>query len=226
MAFRFAIPAYLLGSLYTANLRRVFNIPALAAYTVTAAAAGLIAAVAYTHGHTAREAALRIMAACQVNTAYIALPVFALLFGDASPIFPVILLQVCVLTTIVITIMESAPGESDEANLATGAVRRAVFAALTTPVVLACWAGIAANITKTPVPQWVLDALAMAGAAASPGRTLRARTAPGRHRPAVARHQSRRVLAGSASNASGSHCWHWRWRASDFTWPPHGWATS
>lgn len=169
-AFRFAIPAYLMGSLYTADLRRVFNLPALGAYAATAVvSAGVVAAVARLQGHHRRGTALRIMAACQVNTAYVAIPVFALLFGDVTPIFPVILLQVCVLTTIVIAIMESAPADGSAATpSAGGAVPRAVWAALTTPLVLACWVGIAANVAKLPAPHWILDSLSMAGSAASP----------------------------------------------------------
>ncbi|MFI1916646.1 AEC family transporter [Nocardia sp. NPDC020380] len=109
------------------------------------------------------------MAACQVNTAYVAIPVFALLFGDVTPIFPVILLQVCVLTTIVIAIMESAPDDSSpDSPRPRGAVPRALWAALTTPLVLACWIGIAANAAKIPAPHWILDSLSMAGSAASP----------------------------------------------------------
>ncbi|WP_245717153.1 AEC family transporter [Nocardia jejuensis] len=165
-AFRFAIPAYLLVSLYRADLRRVFDVPALAAYTVTAAVGAIIVGgVACAGGRSARQGALRIMAACQVNTAYVAIPVFTLLFNDVTPIFPVVLLQVCVLTTVVITIMETAPAGADTAA---GGVWRAVSAALTTPVVVACWAGIAANIADLPAPQWMVDSLSMAGTAASP----------------------------------------------------------
>ncbi|MFB7719029.1 AEC family transporter [Nocardia sp. NPDC056100] len=166
-AFRLAIPAYLLGSLYVADLRRVFNVPALTAYTCTAIiAAAAVAVIARIRGRTTREIALRIMAACQVNTAYIAIPVFGLLFGDVSPIFPVILLQVCVLTTIVIAIMESASRDSGDQGRTS--VRQGIRAALTTPLVLSCWVGIAANLANVPAPQWLLDCLSMAGAAAAP----------------------------------------------------------
>ncbi|RLK58981.1 hypothetical protein [Actinokineospora cianjurensis] len=43
------------------------------------------------------------MAAVQVNTAYFAVPVFVMLFGDAAPI---LLLQVCLLSTAVPATME------------------------------------------------------------------------------------------------------------------------
>ncbi len=169
-AFRFAIPAYLLTSLYTADLHRVFSPRALSAYTLIAvSAAALVAAIARARGARARETALRVMAACQVNTAYVAIPVFTMLWADVSPIFPVILLQVSVLTTVVIAIMESAPtGLAPASTSVAFGVRRGLWAALTTPVVLACWTGIAANVSKVPVPHWALDALSMAGAAASP----------------------------------------------------------
>ncbi|WP_327146230.1 AEC family transporter [Nocardia sp. NBC_01327] len=168
-AFRFAIPAYLLGSFYRADLRQVFNPVAIAAYTTTAVLGMIVVAtVARTVTRCdARATALRIMAACQVNTTYFAIPVFLLLFGDATPIFPVILLQVCVLTVVVIAIMESTGTPTDPEGT-TGGVRRGLRAAVTTPIVVACYAGIAANLAHLPVPGWATDTLSMAGAAASP----------------------------------------------------------
>ncbi|MEV6138201.1 AEC family transporter [Nocardia sp. NPDC051990] len=169
-AFRFAIPAYLLGSLYSSNLSQVFNVTAIGAYAATALLAMVVVAIVARSvtGSSTRGTALRIMSACQVNTAYFAIPVFILLFGDASPIFPVILLQVCVLTVVVIAIMESAGSHNDVGVSTPVKVRRGMLAALTTPVVLACYAGIATNVANVPVPGWTLDALSMAGAAASP----------------------------------------------------------
>ncbi|RJO73789.1 AEC family transporter [Nocardia panacis] len=169
-SFRFAIPAYLLGSLYTSDPRRVFDPTAIGAYA-TAAVAGMVVVAVVARavtGTSTKGTALRIMSACQVNTAYFAIPVFILLFGDASPIFPVILLQVCVLTVVVITIMESAGGHDVSGVPTAVKVRRGIWAALTTPLVLACYAGITANLTHLPVPGWALDTLSMAGAAASP----------------------------------------------------------
>ncbi|MFI1916645.1 hypothetical protein [Nocardia sp. NPDC020380] len=55
-AFRFLIPAFLMESLYIADLRRVFNLPALGAYAATAVvSAGVIAAVAQLQGITAER---------------------------------------------------------------------------------------------------------------------------------------------------------------------------
>ncbi|MGV9411580.1 AEC family transporter [Nocardia sp. NPDC003693] len=170
-AFRFAIPAYLLGSLYTADLGRVFDPWALGAYVLAVSlTACLVAGVSYTRGIGVRGIALRVMAACQVNTAYLAIPVFALLFGDAAPIFPVLLLQVCVLTTIIIALLESAPGDGAAPGAGTTVARvwSGVRAALITPLVLSCWLGISANLTGITIPGWILDCLSTAGAAAAP----------------------------------------------------------
>ncbi|MFF2554247.1 AEC family transporter [Nocardia sp. NPDC058058] len=70
------------------------------------------------------------------------------------------------LTTVVIAIMESA---SRDSTVHSGsAVLHGIRAALTTPLVLACWVGIAANAANVPAPRWLLDCLSMAGAAAAP----------------------------------------------------------
>lgn len=169
-AFRFAIPAYLLGSLYKSNLRQVFQPTAIAAYAATAVVSMILVALAARTaiGADTRGSAMRIMAACQVNTAYYAVPVFILLFGNPAPIFPVILLQVCVLTVVVIAIMESADSAVSGRGIPWPNVRKGAVAALTTPVVVSCYGGITANAIQIPLPEWLLDSLSFAGGAAAP----------------------------------------------------------
>ncbi|WP_069165551.1 AEC family transporter [Nocardia altamirensis] len=167
-AFLFAIPCYLAGSLYSSDLGRLFDPRAIAAYLVTALL-GMLAVGFWSRRTTdARGVALRIMAGVQVNTTYFAIPVFVLLFGDASPIFPIILLQVCVLTVVVIAVMEFGAGQEHSDTPALGAALRGVQAALATPIVVACYLGIAGNAADVPVPRWLLDALSFAGNAAAP----------------------------------------------------------
>ncbi|WP_020113497.1 AEC family transporter [Salinispora oceanensis] len=107
-AFLFAVPCYLFANIYRSDLGALFAWPALAGYAVTAviamAVVGVLAGLTTTR--EPRQLALRIMAAVQVNTAYFAVPVFIMLFGDAAPVFPVLLFQVCVLTLVVLAIME------------------------------------------------------------------------------------------------------------------------
>ncbi|WP_026185450.1 AEC family transporter [Salinispora pacifica] len=107
-AFLFAVPCYLFANIYRSDLSALFAWPALAGYAgtagITMAVVGVLAGLTTTR--EPRQLALRIMAAIQVNTAYFAVPVFIMLFGDAAPVFPVLLLQVCVLTLVVLAIME------------------------------------------------------------------------------------------------------------------------
>ncbi|ONI82963.1 transporter [Actinosynnema sp. ALI-1.44] len=166
--FLFAIPCYLFGKIYSSDLRALFDWHAIGAYAVSMTVACVLVGVAtrlLTSGG-ARAIALRIMAAVQVNTAYYAVPVFVMLFGDAAPIFPILLLQVCLLSTVVIAIMEfgSPGGDSGTARR----LLRAVWASLNTPLVLACNLAIVANLVSVKVPSVVLDGLSFVGDAAAP----------------------------------------------------------
>ncbi|ALG09214.1 AEC family transporter [Kibdelosporangium phytohabitans] len=170
--FLFAIPCYLFGKIYSSDLRALFDWHAIGAYAVSATVACVLVGVTtrmLTSGG-ARAIALRIMAAVQVNTAYYAVPVFVMLFGDAAPIFPILLLQVCLLSTVVIAVMEFGGPDADSAdNRGTSRrLSRAVWASLNTPLVLACNLAIIANLVSVRVPSVVLDGLSFVGDAAAP----------------------------------------------------------
>lgn len=167
-AFLFAIPCYLFGKIYASDLGLLFNWRAIGGYAASAALAvvvvGLVARKFTTGG--SRGVAMRIMAGVQVNTAYFAVPVFVMLFGDAAPIFPILLLQVCLLTVVVISIMEFSGAQGAGGTAAK--LGRAVWASLNTPVVLACNLGIVLNLLSWRVPQAALDGFAFVGDAAAP----------------------------------------------------------
>ncbi|MEU8897357.1 AEC family transporter [Nocardia sp. NPDC048505] len=164
-AFLFAIPAYLFPQLYRADLAALFAPAAIGGYAATTLTAfALIALAARWAGLAASDTALRCMCAVHVNAAYFALPVLDFLFGDASAIFPVVLFQVCVLTVLVLAVLEHGGSERGEGR----GVARAVGSALATPVVVACTAGVLANLAGLGVPAPLLAAMEFAGAAASP----------------------------------------------------------
>ncbi|WP_330334007.1 AEC family transporter [Streptomyces sp. NBC_00536] len=176
-AFLFAVPCYLFGNIYASDLGALFNWRALSGYAATAALAVLaVGLAARARGvREPRGVALRIMAGVQVNTAYFAVPVFITVFGTAAPIFPVLLFQVCVLSLVVIAIMELGRADDLADDLADGAAHgtgarlvRAVGASLTTPLVLACNAGILLNLLSLHVPKVVLDGFSFVGDSASP----------------------------------------------------------
>ncbi|MCY0935863.1 AEC family transporter [Streptomyces sp. H34-S4] len=168
-AFLFAVPCYLFGNIYKANLSALFDWRAIGGYAAAAAlAVAAVATVSAAAGlRDPRAVALRVMAGVPVNTAYFAVPVFITFFGTAAPIFPVLLFQVCVLSLVVIAIMEL--GRSGPAAGGPGRrLARAVSASLVTPLVLACNAGILLNLLSVHVPQVVLDGAAFVGDSASP----------------------------------------------------------
>lgn len=99
------------------------------------------------------DIALRMMAAAQVNTAYFAIPVFAQLFDDATPIIPVLILQVTVQTVLVLAILEFAASRYNTEPHPATAVLRSVGSALAAPVVVACVVAIAFNALSLPVPE-------------------------------------------------------------------------
>ncbi|MEU9035712.1 AEC family transporter [Streptomyces sp. NPDC048352] len=167
-AFLFAVPCFLFGNIYRSDLGALFAWRALSGYAAAAcAAAALVGTAAWVLGvREPRAVALRIMAAVQVNTAYFAVPVFIMLFGDAAPVFPVLLFQVCVLSLVVISVMEL--GRPDRTGGPARRLGSAVGASLMTPVVIACNAGIVLNLLPVTVPRVVLDSFAFVGDSASP----------------------------------------------------------
>ncbi|MFE7753136.1 AEC family transporter [Streptomyces sp. NPDC057428] len=167
-AFLFAVPCFLFGNIYRSDLGALFNWRAIGGYAAAAcAAAALIGVLAWVLGvRDPRGVALRIMAAVQVNTAYFAVPVFIMLFGNAAPIFPVLLFQVCVLSLIIISIMEL--GRPDRVGSPARRLGSAVAASLMTPVVIACNAGIVLNLLPITIPAVVLDSFSFVGDSSSP----------------------------------------------------------
>ncbi|WAZ20751.1 AEC family transporter [Streptomyces cinnabarinus] len=167
-AFLFAVPCFLFGNIYRSDLGALFDWRAITGYATAAGAAAVLTGVVAraTGVRDPRGVALRIMAAVQVNTAYFAVPVFIMLFGNAAPIFPVLLFQVCVLSLVIISIMEL--GRPDRVGSPARRLGSAVTASLLTPVVIACNAGILLNLVPVTVPGVVLDSFAFVGDSASP----------------------------------------------------------
>ncbi|MFE3766972.1 AEC family transporter [Streptomyces sp. NPDC059104] len=166
-AFLFAVPCYLFGNIYASDLAALFDWRAIGGYAAAAGCAVVAIGIAarLTGVLDPRAVALRIMAGVQVNTAYFAVPVFIMLFGNAAPIFPVLLFQVCVLSLVVISVMELGRPAAGGPGVR---LARAVGASLVTPVVLACNAGILLNLLSVHLPKAVLDSFAFVGDSASP----------------------------------------------------------
>jgi malonate transporter len=168
-AFLVAVPCFLFRNIYTSDLGALFDWRAVLGYAATAALAMAVVtcvALLVLRTREPRGIALRLMASVQGNTAYFGVPVFIMLFGDAAPIFPVLLFQVCVLSLVVLAVMEL--GRTDRDAPVPVRLARAVWGSLTTPVVLACNAGILLNLVAVRVPHVLLDSFSFVGASAAP----------------------------------------------------------
>jgi len=173
-AFLLAIPCLLFVDLYQSNLSVLFDWQAIGGYILSAAITILLVGLA-TYLFSSRQPqtiALRIMGGVQVNTAYFAIPVFVMLFATAAPVFPVLLFQVCALSPVIILIMElgraGVNGGAGSRRHPVFKLGQALWSSLTTPVVLACYAGIALNLLSLRVPRAILDGLSFVGASAAP----------------------------------------------------------
>jgi predicted permease len=168
-AFLVAVPCYLFRNIYTSDLGALFDWRALLGYAAAAALAMLVVAgltLLVLRAREPRGVALRLMASVQGNTAYFGVPVFIMLFGDAAPVFPVLLFQVCVLSLVVLAVMEL--GRTEREAPVPVRLARAVWGSLTTPVVLACNAAILLNLLSPHVPEVLLHGFSFVGASAAP----------------------------------------------------------
>ncbi len=167
-AFLLAIPCYLFKNLYEIDLQVLFQWNALISYVCSAVICLLFIGFFANRANPSdsRAVAIRIMAGVQVNTAYFAIPIFIMLFGNAAPILPVLLFQVCILSAVIVAIMEFGDPRSEGSG--SGKLIRSAVASLNTPVIMACNAAIAFNLLSIPVPAVVLDGFSFVGNSASP----------------------------------------------------------
>lgn len=96
-----------------------------------------------------------------VNSNNLGLPVAIYILGDAAYVAPLILVQVVLLAPIILSILEATRGNSNGAFKALGR-------AATNPVILASVIGFVFALLEVPVPEIVLEPIAMLGAAAVP----------------------------------------------------------
>ena len=116
--------------------------------------------------HSVAESALNIMAAAQVNTAYFALPIFILLFNNVVPVISILLLQVVVLTTIVLVLIEwDLSAELKLKELFLKIIPKVIF---TNPLVVASLLGLLFSAAHFSVPTVLRNFLQLLGDTAAP----------------------------------------------------------
>ena len=97
-----------------------------------------------------QELGLILIAVGQTNTAYLAIPIFILMFGSPTLIIPIIVFQSLILTTICITMMQ--PQATSTPYKFKNILRSAAKTAIKNPLIPSAFLGLALAILKIPVP--------------------------------------------------------------------------
>lgn len=175
VAFYVATPMLLFSVLLKSDpavvLSPVIVVTTLAA--VVAAGLYLIAARLWFR-QTLSEVTLGAATASYVNSNNLGLPVAIYILGDAGYVAPLILVQLIVFAPMILAVLEAGRERARTAvhgGSPHGAVRgllRALWRAVTNPIILASLLGFVFALSDVSVPQIVLEPIEMIGAAAIP----------------------------------------------------------
>ena len=154
------LPAIVVQTLATADIRALIGAPLLvAACSALIAAAVTAAALARRFGRT--TVLIAVMGGSLANAAYLGVPIAQYVLGDSSHVAPVILFQIGFLTPLLFTLADIF---SPAATVRAGSIIKMV---LGNPLLLAAVAGAALSLTgwRPPAPVWnvveVLSGLAV-----------------------------------------------------------------
>ena len=110
-----------------------------------------------------------LCATSQVNTAYLAIPIFILMFNDPTPVIPILFFQVIILTTILLSLIEV-----DRNNINTVSfsiyrkIKRFLYIPLKNPIIIASCIGVLFSYYAISIPIPVLSTLKLLGQTAAP----------------------------------------------------------
>jgi len=112
------------------------------------------------------ECALNIMGSAQVNTAYFAIPLFLLIFNNATPVIPILIFQVVILTTIVLLMIEHDLRKNDASKY--HFIYKIPLIFIKNPIILASMIGFIFSGFHVHVPTVGVKFFDILGATAAP----------------------------------------------------------
>lgn len=161
-AFFITNPALLFTILATADLQAVFS-----AYAPVALLASVASALLYVllsrlwFRRRAAETAVGAMTGSFVNANNIGIPIAVYALGDATPVAPVLLVQLLILVPFYLAFLDIASGgKASFARIASQPVRN--------PMIIASILGVLVALTGVDIPEPVYEPLALLGGAAVP----------------------------------------------------------
>lgn len=161
-AFFITNPALLFTILATADLQAVFS-----AYAPVALLASVASALLYVllsrlwFRRRAAETAVGAMTGSFVNANNIGIPIAVYALGDATPVAPVLLVQLLILVPFYLAFLDiSSGGKASFARIASQPVRN--------PMIIASILGVLVALTGLDIPEPVYEPLVLLGGAAVP----------------------------------------------------------
>lgn len=102
--------------------------------------------------------ALTLMSTSQVNSTYLAIPIFTIFLGNALPVIPILLYQAIVSTAAALTMIEMDIHVRKGIKISTRSTARIVWRVLiTTPIIGASIIGMVMGIHEAPLPKFVSE---------------------------------------------------------------------
>ena len=102
--------------------------------------------------------ALTLMSTSQVNSTYLAIPIFTIFLGNALAVIPILLYQGIISTAIALTMIEMDMHARKGIKVSTKSTARIIWrVVITTPIIGASIIGLVMGIHEAPLPQIVSD---------------------------------------------------------------------
>lgn len=171
-AFFIAMPCQLFFDFSKTPISEIINIPYALAFILCASITGtfVFTLSKFILKKSLAESVLNIMGSSQANTAYFAIPLFILVFNNPSPVLPILIFQLLILTTIILLIVEHAVKEkiTKKHGYYFDKIKSILFVAIKNPIIIACILGIVFSFFNLPIPIVINHFLKLIGVTAAP----------------------------------------------------------
>ena len=166
--FYFALSAMIFRFAANLPMSEVFNGRLIAGYLWgTAFCYGIATGVAFLRKLDVQTAAVEAQCAAIGNVGFLGLPMFVLLFGEASigPMMLILATDLIVFSSLIVILINGAR----DGRFSFGIIRTVALGLLKNPMIVAMVAGLSWSTLNWPIPNVMNDFLVTLGAAATPG---------------------------------------------------------
>ena len=166
--FYIAMPCQLFKDFSTLEWSHALNGPYMLAYGLTIAVIGTATFIASRRvlKDSIANSAINVMGTAQVNTACFAIPLCIVVFGHAAPVFPILLLQVTVLTVTILLLIEHDQHHANKSSIAR--VTTAMTWPLRNPIIVAPLIGLTWSALNWSYPAPIHQFLELMSGATAP----------------------------------------------------------